>query len=737
MDLAATQTRRWYGAGPPAKAHVSPAEKVRRAKAAPTIASRFKFLTADGQTATPLEQEALLGTNDLVEASFIDRCRIVMTCVGRLRFTTPRGRSYATGFLIAPGLIMTNHHVFGTAEAAEGASIEFDYKYDIAGKLTSGPEFDLRPDLFFVADDDLDFAVVAVAPVSTAGARLDDRGYLRLNGESGKAKEGDFVTIVQHPDGLPMRIALRENEVTRARLDEDVVWYQADTAHGSSGAAVFNDSFQIAALHSSGRIKRNDRGEYALARGGWAATLDGLGESDVIWEANVGFRVSRICPRLLALAKGRSADYHRILHAAMAGGDVLAESVDRVNEDGNVAEDEDMIATGAKGEGEMPGKTVRTAQTARTDYTTIERNGTGLIVPLQLRISMEMASGANGTYGTTVTPVGDTGVGARPPKNGGGHVGNGFEDEAFEMRIPVIFDGLDERTGFDRSYLEFPGGKDVPMPKITTAGKKVLAPLVDGSGHELRYHKFSVWMQKDRRLALFTASNVDWRNRASIVDGKKVNRDSLAGFPPNNNFAEQWVSDTRISDDHQLPDVFYTDDRGAFDKGHLVRRDDVCWGTTFEDIQMGNGDTYHVTNCSPQTKPFNQGQHGEENWGDLETHIQKATKADAEKVVIYAGPIFRADDRWFRGKDDTGPARIQIPTKFWKIVVTKRNGHPAAYGFELEQDVRQITEEEFFVTDEWIGSMRRLSDLQKKLRGWLNLDDLLDADQFDVVHGNQ
>jgi endonuclease G len=70
--------------------------------------ARFKFLTADGQNATPLEQEALLGTNDLVEASFLDRCLSVRECVGRLRFTTPRGRAYATGFTIAPGLVMTN-----------------------------------------------------------------------------------------------------------------------------------------------------------------------------------------------------------------------------------------------------------------------------------------------------------------------------------------------------------------------------------------------------------------------------------------------------------------------------------------------------------------------------------------------------------------------------------------------------------------------------------------------------
>ena len=190
--------------------------------------------------------------------------------------------------------------------------------------------------------------------------------------------------------------------------------------------------------------------------------------------------------------------------------------------------------------------------------------------------------------------------------------------EAFKMQIPVIYDGLDERGGFDRRFLELADGSDVPMPVLTDKGSSAAAPLIDGSGKELRYHKFSVWMHKDRRLALFTASNVDWRARKKIVDGKKTDRDTLAGFPPDALLAEQWVSDPRISSSHQLPDIFYTEDRGAFDKGHLVRRDDVCWGATFEDIQMGNGDTYHVTNCSPQIKPFNQGAAGEDNWGDLE-----------------------------------------------------------------------------------------------------------------------
>ena len=104
-------------------------------------------------------------------------------------------------------------------------------------------------------------------------------------------------------------------------------------------------------------------------------------------------------------------------------------------------------------------------------------------------------------------------------------------------------------------------------------------------------------------------------------------------------------------------------------------------------------------------------------------------------MVIYAGPIFKANDRWFSGKDDAGATRVQIPSKFWKIVVTKGgDGNLQAYGFVLEQDVRPITEAEFFVTDEWIGSMKKLSTIQSKLRGWISLEALKPFDQYDEVH---
>src|SRR5436190_20589750 len=104
-------------------------------------------------------------------------------------------------------------------------------------------------------------------------------------------------------------------------------------------------------------------------------------------------------------------------------------------------------------------------------------------------------------------------------------------------------------------------------------------------------------------MAIFTASNVDWREASRLVNGRKPRRKELTGLADGD--IEQWVTDPRIADEHQLPDVFYTKDGGAFDKGHIVRRDDVAWGDTFDDMQMANGDTYHTTNCSPQISAFN------------------------------------------------------------------------------------------------------------------------------------
>jgi endonuclease G len=301
--------------------------------------------------------------------------------------------------------------------------------------------------------------------------------------------------------------------------------------------------------------------------------------------------------------------------------------------------------------------------------------------------------------------------------------------EAPRMQPPVIFGGLEHRTGYQGGFLDLEDDATVPLPELTSLGASVVAKLEDGT-HELKYHKFSVVIHRGRRMALFTASNVDWRPAMRTIDGKKPGRDELDGLPQGTQ--EQWVTDWRIPKEQQLPDVFYTEDGGAFDKGHIVRRDDVAWGKTFEDMQKGNGDTFHTTNCSPQTAAFNRSTLGEDNWGDLEILVQKETRA--EKAIIFAGPVLADDDRRFKGRDEAGTILVQIPSRFWKIVVVKGAAGPDAYGFLLEQDLSRVPLE-FAVPPSWRPHMCEIAQIEALLNGLARLDWLQNVDRFDSSEG--
>src|SRR5262249_59026893 len=150
----------------------------------PTAVSRTFFLTSEGQASTPHERESDPGTGARLEVAFIDKCRIVRECIGRVRVVRERQRGWATGFLVAPGLLMTNHHVLPDVESAQNSYVEFGYWYDLAGQLSVGESISLSPMDFYVSDVALDYAVVAVEPTTMS------RGYLRLIPESGKIRSG-------------------------------------------------------------------------------------------------------------------------------------------------------------------------------------------------------------------------------------------------------------------------------------------------------------------------------------------------------------------------------------------------------------------------------------------------------------------------------------------------------------------------------------------------------------------
>ncbi|APR80865.1 DNA/RNA non-specific endonuclease [Minicystis rosea] len=182
--------------------------------------------------------------------------------------------------------------------------------------------------------------------------------------------------------------------------------------------------------------------------------------------------------------------------------------------------------------------------------------------------------------------------------------------------------------------------------------------------HLLRYHHYTVVMNRLRRLCFFSAGNT---TRDPDLVGTKT-REEL-----NNGSRDTWLLDERIPDDWQVGHKeFYLP--SIFDRGHIFRREDGYWGRTEEEAEAGNFDTFHYTNCTPQHPRFNQSRRGGE-WGELENHI--ADEVGAERYTIFAGPIFRSDDPVIEG--------VQVPRRFWKVVVATNGDDLGAWAFVLDQ----------------------------------------------------
>ncbi|MES0133605.1 DNA/RNA non-specific endonuclease [Mesorhizobium sp. M0016] len=279
------------------------------------------------------------------------------------------------------------------------------------------------------------------------------------------------------------------------------------------------------------------------------------------------------------------------------------------------------------------------------------------------------------------------------------------------------------RKGYDAMFLGValpPPDPAQPDAVVSIAGK----PLIP-------YHHFSLALHRKRRIALFTASNLDASSAAKRPEpGKDYDRKTLGGLGEKD--MEKWFPDPRVDPAFQLPDRFYTKDKGAFDRGHIVRREDVAWGRSFQEVQFANGDTFHVTNCSPQVAVYNQSAQGVNNWGDLENYVMK--QAGASRLSIFAGPVLADDDPVFLGVDDAGPVRAQIPREFWKVIVASENGKLQSFGFVLRQDLSNVPLE-FVVDPVWQRYMISISEIASR-NPLVKFDkSVAEADQFAKAGG--
>jgi len=240
---------------------------------------------------SPRALERVMGSNDLIGFRFFEQGLQVGRSVGRVHIHDPqRGKGYGTGFLVSPELFLTNNHVIESPECAQASRAEFNYQRGIGDAMLPSEMFDFDPERFFLTNAELDYTLVAIKEPEDA----QEYGWLRLISTTGKLMIGEKVNIIQHPNGEHKQLAMRDNEV----IDELELFlhYRSDTAPGSSGSPVFNDQWEVVALHHSGVPDLDEQGRQKAIGGGlWNPSL---GEHRAAWIANEGVRISRLVAHL-------------------------------------------------------------------------------------------------------------------------------------------------------------------------------------------------------------------------------------------------------------------------------------------------------------------------------------------------------------------------------------------------------------------------------------------------------
>jgi len=195
--------------------------------------------------------ERILGiASELQSVNFLARGERAARSIARISILQDGRRAgFGTGFLVGERLMLTNNHVLPDATTAASSFVEFDLELDADGVTKQVDNYDLDPDTLFVTDTNLDFTMVAVRPGPDGRRAGAPHGWHRLIANQGKIVVGEPVNIIGHPYGRPKQVAVRDNSLLN-QLPE-FLQYRTDTEPGNSGSPVFNDQWEVVALHHS------------------------------------------------------------------------------------------------------------------------------------------------------------------------------------------------------------------------------------------------------------------------------------------------------------------------------------------------------------------------------------------------------------------------------------------------------------------------------------------------------
>jgi endonuclease G, mitochondrial len=565
-----------------------------------------------------------------------------------------------TGFVVGDGLLMTNRHVVQLFSRGVGLNILYTsgdaaigFKHELGEPDTSVPLTVSKVELIHPY---WDMALLRVEGLTTQkplvlssrnpadfiGLDIIVVGYPAIDSRNDIALQNRIFSQTFHVKRLQPGVLRPAARIRSFANTVDALTHDASTLGGNSGSAIIDvKTGDVLALHFAG--------EYLKAN--YAVPMYELaGDSRLSGKLNFSTTVPPTDKYDAAWQRATEQESIIVVNRDRSAGDASADASD----------DFDPIPAARE---LSPGLVVPSWQAKSQTVT--------LTVPIQISLSLGQPTSVS--------------LGAAPAVGAGGSIS---PEEGV-----VIDQDYSDREGYEPDFVD---GLHVPLPTLSPAMKTATCqvPLEHrkhGDPYELTYYHYSIYMNKVRRTAWFSAANVDGKRRPAI--GKRE--------------GDRWYCDTRIEKTEQLTQKAF---EHGIDRGHLTRREDTAWGANVNSATRANNDTFHFTNCALQASLFNR---GKDRWQGLEQYLlEKHAKKDKRRMIVITGPVFAANDPIY--KNDAMDYSVRCPLQFWKVcVLVREDGRAAATAFLLGQN--EITDLPGFEESFDVGVTQiTIAKLQKK-----------------------
>ncbi|MGF1475009.1 MAG: trypsin-like serine peptidase [Geminicoccaceae bacterium] len=231
--------------------------------------------------------ERIVDRRNFLPAHFLTEGAEVQKAVARVKI----GGGFGTGSLISNSLLLTNNHVIPSKQVANTAEAQFNFQLDESGAALAPDVYRCVPDSFFYTNRSLDFTIVRLrgrrlhqptlpvtppftvdnqAVIGATGPAIINPplqlpnlfitpgmrwGHLSLPTRPLTYVLNSFINIIQHPSARRKEVALQENVIDRVLTN--AIRYTTDTEPGSSGSPVFDNKWDLVALHNAGGDRNN------------------------------------------------------------------------------------------------------------------------------------------------------------------------------------------------------------------------------------------------------------------------------------------------------------------------------------------------------------------------------------------------------------------------------------------------------------------------------------------------